>query len=94
MVKNPPSNAGVGGDSISGWGTKIPHATSVVTTSEQTKKLAKKNRLPLVKIAGREGKERCRRHWGRKGQGYELAVEIDKRGKRQNGEDRSEVQPG
>ena len=60
VVKNPPSNAGMGGGSIPGWGTKIPHATSVAKTSEQTKKLAKKNRLLLEKISGREGKERCR----------------------------------
>ena len=61
MVKNPPSSARVRGvGSIPGWGTKIPRATSVAKTSEQTKKLAKKNRLLVEKAAGRDGKERCR----------------------------------
>jgi len=60
VVKNPPSNAGVGGGSTPGWGTKTPHASSVAKTSEQTQKLAKKIRLLLEKISGREGKERRR----------------------------------
>ena len=47
MVKNPPSNAGVGGGSTPGWGTKTPHASSVAKTSEQTQKLAKKDQTAI-----------------------------------------------
>ena len=56
VVKNPPSNAGMGGGSIPGWGTKIPHATSVAKTSEQTKKTSKKEQTAIGEDFRERGK--------------------------------------